>query len=119
MFNVSEAEESELRNIVQSKILESLRYPTMANRYENVAEAHPCTFDWAFRDSTDKQQGWSNLATWLKSGNGVYRVSSKPASGKSILMKNIFDSPRTRSTRGLQKVIEASPAMFCELLLLE
>ena len=33
---------------------------------------------------------------WLSSGNGIFHVSGKPGSGKSTLMKFLYDHPRTK-----------------------
>jgi hypothetical protein len=67
----------------------------MTNRYENVLEPHPETFEWAFHDPNEQQRPWSNLLDWLKMGQGVYWVSGKAGSGKSTFMKHLFDSGRT------------------------
>lgn len=68
----------------------------MPQRYEQVIEAHPTTFEWAFKDLPVGSNRWDNLAKWLKTGNGVYWISGKPGSGKSTLMKHIYDDSRTR-----------------------
>ncbi len=44
----------------------------MTHRYEDVVEAHPNTFYWAFENLTKKQLPWNNLSNWLKEGNGMY-----------------------------------------------
>lgn len=49
MLNVSDASERQLRISIQESIIKSLRYPSMTHRYEDVIEAHPNTFKWAFR----------------------------------------------------------------------
>ena len=96
MLAVSSVEEAMLRNDIQASIIESIRYPTMTNRYEDIDEAFPETFEWAFRDSTNNQLPWSNLAEWLRNGEGVYWINGKAGLGKSTLMKHIFDDQRTR-----------------------
>lgn len=96
MLDVSRTKESKLRTSVQTHVLKSLRFPEMTNRYENVLEAYPNTFEWAFRDSTKEQLPWNNLARWLKEGYGIYWISGKSGSGKSTLMKHVFDDTRTR-----------------------
>ncbi|PMD19918.1 hypothetical protein NA56DRAFT_574848 [Hyaloscypha hepaticicola] len=96
MLDVSDAEETRLRRKVQADILKSLSYSAMTERYEDIVEAFPETFEWAFKDSTTEQFKWSNLSEWLKEGSGVYWISGKAGSGKSILMKHIFDDIRTR-----------------------
>ena len=95
MLSVSEVEENHLRNSIQTEILESLKYSTMTNRYEDVVDAYPETFEWAFHDDEEYPFPWSNLPRWLKTGNGVYWINGKAGSGKSTLLKHIFDDQRT------------------------
>ncbi|KAH8802965.1 hypothetical protein F5884DRAFT_684142 [Xylogone sp. PMI_703] len=96
MLDVSAAAELRTRESVHTGILQSLYYPAMSERYEEVQEAHAETFEWAFHDLTAEQQTWSNLSRWLKGGEGVYWVSGKAGSGKSTFMKYIYDDGRTR-----------------------
>ncbi len=77
-------------------ILRSLKYPSMNNHYEDVIKAHQNTFKWAFFDSLKRKLPWDNIPAWLKSGDGVYWVCGKVGSGKSTLMKHIFDAPEPR-----------------------
>ncbi|KFY47630.1 hypothetical protein V495_01894 [Pseudogymnoascus sp. VKM F-4514 (FW-929)] len=95
MLAVSSEEETNLRKDIQATIIESLQYPTMTSRYEDIGEAFPQTLEWAFQDQTDENLPRANLATWLKTGKGQYWVSGKPGSGKSTLMKHLFDDRRT------------------------
>jgi hypothetical protein len=45
---VSADEEAEIRKLTSNKVLKSLTFETMTNRYEEVAEAHAGTFNWTF-----------------------------------------------------------------------
>src|ERR1700753_3154553 len=65
----------------------------MTDRYESIVEAHSSTFEWVF-DS--KPSGWSSLPDWLSKGSGIYWIKGEPATGKSTMMKLIFNSPKTR-----------------------
>lgn len=96
MLDVSHVQETELRHTVQNDILASLAYESMTERYEDIMEAFPETFNWAFEDSATGKTQWNNLPKWLKTGSGVYWISGKAGSGKSTLMKHIFDDSRTR-----------------------
>jgi hypothetical protein len=96
LLSVSDDQELKLQNKVQEEIIRSLTYPEMTFRYERILEAYPTTFDWVFRDPTADQLPWSNFSHWLETGNGVYWIHGKAGSGKSTLMKHIFDSHRTR-----------------------
>ncbi|CAG8981479.1 hypothetical protein HYALB_00003050 [Hymenoscyphus albidus] len=96
MLDVSDAAELKVRKAVHNSILESLRFPTMSSRYDDVLEAHPQTFEWALEQSPkDTLHEWSNLADWLEGSDGFYWISGKAGSGKSTLMKHIYDDYRT------------------------
>jgi hypothetical protein len=96
IFAVSDLQELKHRSSIQMLIREALAYPAMNYRYEDVVDAYPNTFDWAFSDPTVEQLPWSNLSKWLKEGDGVYWINGKAGSGKTTLMKHIFDDSRTR-----------------------
>jgi hypothetical protein len=67
----------------------------MPSRHEQVIDAYPTIFEWAFQDLPDESRR-ANLASWLKRGNGLYWIGGKRGSGKSTLMKHIYDDHRTR-----------------------
>ncbi|KAF4627148.1 hypothetical protein G7Y89_g11005 [Cudoniella acicularis] len=90
LMALGEAQSSEIR------LLQSLRFPTMGNRYVEISEAHRQTFRWIFEDPLPLNCGWSNFAEWLENGRGVYWINGKAGSGKSTLMRYIFDSETTR-----------------------
>jgi hypothetical protein len=48
MLNVSDDNERMLRTAVQNAIFQSIQYPSMTARYEDIVEAYPKTFEWAF-----------------------------------------------------------------------
>jgi hypothetical protein len=95
MNDVSDFQESRARTRVQQQILEKLSFPSLTHGYESIVEAYPETFDWVLRDPTEGQRAWSNFSDWLESGNGVYWINGKAGSGKSTLMKHIFDDAKT------------------------
>lgn len=97
MLDVSDTLEQQLRAALHDSITKSLVYTSMNHRYEDVIEAHPNTFEWAFKNPTATQLPWSNLADWLKTGDGVYWVCGKAGSGKSTFMKHLYDDCRTRT----------------------
>lgn len=90
----------------QQQILDSLWYRMLDHRRNSVSEAHPGTFDWALDPPTEKVE-WDNLSKWLQSGSGIYWIHGKPGSGKSTLMKYLYDSSFTRSL--LSKWAEDEP----------
>ncbi|PMD45669.1 hypothetical protein L207DRAFT_452788 [Hyaloscypha variabilis F] len=82
---------------VEEMILQSLRFPTMEDRYEEIKEAHAKTFEWIFEKSNDTNRQWDDFSDWLQHGEGIYWISGKAGSGKSTLMRYIHDNPRLRT----------------------
>jgi hypothetical protein len=78
-------------------ILDSLRFPTMRDRYEGIESAHKNTFKWIFHESSHWNKPWDDFAQWLKAGDGIYWTSGKAGSGKSTLMRYIIDNPLTKT----------------------
>ncbi|KAL5325671.1 hypothetical protein ACEPPN_006800 [Leptodophora sp. 'Broadleaf-Isolate-01'] len=79
----------------QDRILHSLQFPSISERYEQVSHAHAATFDWIFENPNDEDRPWSNFSDWLQSGNGIYWINGKAGSGKSTLMKYLYGHSRT------------------------
>ena len=73
-------------------ILDSLFYPELHDRYQKIAVAHQETFEWFF----DKPG--PGFMPWLRDGRQIYWIRGKPGSGKSTLMKVLFDDARTFAT---------------------
>lgn len=88
---------NERKSLAMTKILESLCFTTMMERYEEITEAHRKTFRWIFRDPTKHQKPWDSFAKWVRTGDGLYWLNGKAASGKSTLMRYIYDSEETRN----------------------
>ena len=70
---------------------QSLAYPTMHYRQDDIAEAHNTTYEWIFRDPPTGRSSWPDFVGWLREGTGIYWVSGKPGSGKSMLMKYMYE----------------------------
>ncbi|RYP13663.1 hypothetical protein DL765_006793 [Monosporascus sp. GIB2] len=86
--------------LLKLRMLESLNFADMRDRYERIPEAHQKTFEWVFREpacNDDLRGKWDNFATWLMSNKQLYWVTGKPGSGKSTLMKYLSDDTRLRS----------------------
>lgn len=90
-------EEFQTRRRVERAILDDFRFPSMTNRKEEIADTHPETFQWIFRESPrqDDEPSWSNFAHWLQHRSSIYWINGKAASGKSTLMRYIYEDPRT------------------------
>lgn len=91
-----QVEESIRILMIENGILSSLAFSTLTDRRENVEVAYRQTFEWIYEDSRFPDKSWSNLLHWLKNGSGIYWVNGKAGSGKSTLMRYIYDHPKTR-----------------------
>ena len=84
--------------ISHTRLLESLFFPDIVAREEQISDAFEGTCRWIFDSSDDQKSNsrqWSNFRKWLETETGVYWISGKPGSGKSTLMKYILNSERT------------------------
>lgn len=77
--------EREIRKAVQAKILESLSFSSITERFEAVDEAHKKTFQWIFQRPEDTAQfaegrRWDDFSGWLESGKGLYWINGKAGS---------------------------------------
>lgn len=88
----SDAEDPLLKNY--KAMHASLAFPTIHDRYHEVAEAHQRTYEWIFRKPPGGKHSWSDFGLWLHEGSGIYWINGKPGSGKSTLMKYVYDSER-------------------------
>jgi hypothetical protein len=70
-------------------ILSSFRFDVMRTREHEVKENHAKTFEWMFSDD-------SYFSRWLRQDSGLFWISGKAGSGKSTLMKFLFESPKTQ-----------------------
>ena len=73
----------------EAEILNSLRFTAMETRKLSIPEAHHKSFTWAL-----EKPSHGTLASWLRDGNGTFWVSGKPGSGKSTLMKHIYEDAK-------------------------
>lgn len=78
----------------RQRLLDSLKFPEMNFRRNDIENSHEGTFDFAFSDP-DVQQPWDSLPNFLKGEGRFYWIQGKPGSGKSTLMKLINDDSRT------------------------
>ena len=80
----------------QRRILESLYFPEIHARQEEIVDAHKETFKWVFEQAESRLCPWDNLAGWLESGSRTYWISGKAGSGKSTLMSHVCQHPQTQ-----------------------
>ncbi|KAI1823016.1 hypothetical protein F4861DRAFT_540414 [Xylaria intraflava] len=94
--------EEDNRSRMRDKFLESLWFPEIDQRQNEIKEPAPQTLNWLFRESDEvrypgaNQPTWSNFRRWLREDTSLYWISGKAGSGKSTLMAHIINDARTR-----------------------
>ncbi|KAF8851240.1 hypothetical protein BDZ45DRAFT_767290 [Acephala macrosclerotiorum] len=81
---------------MESEIWESLSFPIMTDREDEIADVELETFDWIFKSPRSENRPWDNFLEWLETGDWLYWISGKAGSGKSTLMKHLFNHTLTR-----------------------
>jgi hypothetical protein len=89
-------EEAQLHTWVAEEILGNLHFESISDRYEQVSEAHAQTFRWIFEPEQSSPECKSGFVEWLENNEPLYWINGKAASGKSTLMKYIYDNQKTR-----------------------
>jgi hypothetical protein len=79
---------------VLARIMAQLRHSAQDDRYDDIVEAHNDTFQWALQDRDGGTLSGPSLYEWLRAGDGVYWISGKAGSGKSTLMKFLYQDAR-------------------------
>lgn len=87
---------------IRQSIMGWLHFPEMQYRLESVKPSHQKTLDWVLGENTEQTDegstsNWPNFATWLRSGSRCYWLRGKAGSGKSTLMKYLYQDERTTS----------------------
>lgn len=80
-----ERTESEWR----ASLLGWLAFVEISDRRQKIKKAHRDTFEWIFEPGNT-----TGFAEWLQTGDGIFWISGKPASGKSTLTKFVTDEDR-------------------------
>lgn len=96
---LTEAARHDRSNVINTMLLDSIYFTQIQERRSNVREAHHSTFEWVFRPSSDIEGSWTNLVRWLQSTNGgenVYWITGKAGSGKSTLMRYVYEAKQTK-----------------------
>ena len=82
--------------MIENGILRSLSFATLRDRQQSVDLPYQQTFQWIFDESNEAKRPWSNFCEWLREGKGIYWINGKVGSGKSTLMRYVFENERTR-----------------------
>ncbi|KAF4974470.1 hypothetical protein FZEAL_8641 [Fusarium zealandicum] len=98
----------------RNSFLQSLKFPEINQRYNDLMSSEEATFQRVFRSYTgmtdydseesdaDKReqneidQVWAEFIAWLQSSDSLFCVRGKPGSGKSTLVKFIIDNENTK-----------------------
>ena len=83
-------------NVVQHRVLEYLSFRKIRDRVDEVAPAHQNSFGWIFESPKPTQRPWTDFLEWMRTGLGCYWINGKAGSGKSTLMKYIFNTAITK-----------------------
>lgn len=65
----------------QHRLLQSLRYPQMQERKEEISIAYRNTYEWLFQDDPREQNNWHNFVPWARRADNphsIYWIHGKP-----------------------------------------
>lgn len=88
---------------IQELVLHSLYFPQLRDRHARIVEAHPATFDWIFKHNSRRGMPWADFVHWLSNCDGgkpLYWLTGKPGSGKSTLMRYLYNHTLTKHYLG-------------------
>ena len=75
----------------EQTLLRSLCYRSMKARFTSVSDAFTNTFRWMFEEASQRPNVGLPFLYWLTEGNGIFWIMGKPGSGKSTLMKFVWN----------------------------
>jgi len=79
----------------ETRVLRAVWFRFMDDRREYISKPSSKTLEWVLKPrETDTE--WDDLTTWLQSESGVYWISGKAGSGKSVLMKHLCNHNQTQ-----------------------
>ncbi|KAK4216729.1 hypothetical protein QBC37DRAFT_453547 [Rhypophila decipiens] len=87
---------------IQDKVLACLYFRRLGDRYDDVSWAHDKIYGWILEgaplrmDTQPLPGSETHFLQWLKTDSGCFWINGKAGSGKSTLMKFIWEHPNTR-----------------------
>ncbi|KAJ9647444.1 uncharacterized protein PV06_00157 [Exophiala oligosperma] len=97
---LTEVTRQDRSNAINTMLLDSLYFTQIAERRSNIREAHHSTFKWVFQPTAELEDRWTNLPRWLDGtdpGQNVYWITGKAGSGKSTLMRYLYEAKETKN----------------------
>jgi hypothetical protein len=80
------------------RILGRFWYRIIDDRRVGIADPHTSTLRWVLDAPSERSDDeWDDLSSWLEHGSDIYWVSGKAGSGKSTLMKYLYQHEKTKS----------------------
>lgn len=73
------------------RVSSSLFFPELRLRYDSIEESISDTFEWVTKPPNNVHHQWDSFVQWLQGDGKTYWISGKPGSGKSTLMKHLFE----------------------------
>ena len=100
---------SEVSGTVANRLLDKLQYSDMLVRHNHIPRAFKETIEWIFHEPCSDNTGmtWSSFRGLLSNNSNTYWITGKAGSGKSTLMKMIYNDVRTKAL--LSKWCEGKP----------
>lgn len=97
---LTEVTRQDRSNAINTMLLDSLYFTQISERRSNIREAHHSTFKWVFEPTAELEDRWTNLPRWLDGtdpGQNVYWITGKAGSGKSTLMRYLYEAKETKN----------------------
>ncbi|KAH9901899.1 hypothetical protein F4778DRAFT_131203 [Xylariomycetidae sp. FL2044] len=84
----------------QEKILQSLFFPEINERRNNIKDPAPDTLKWVcyldYVPDFESRRSWADFGLWLREDDSTYWICGKAGSGKSTLMAHLEQAKETR-----------------------
>lgn len=99
---LSELSAEQRSQVLADRILDMIHFAELNDRYEAIPEAYRRTFAWIFQEEDSaspsalappKLRDKDSFVKWLRSETPLYWITGKPGSGKSTLMKYLYQHP--------------------------